>query len=284
MTLKKKNILIAGCGYIGCALVRQLSHCGDFEIWGLRRNIDALPKNIHSVQGDLTINKKPSSWPERIDYIVYCVGAKDHKEESYRDAYLNGLSNLINYLQSAGQHPERIFFTSSTGVYHQSEGVWVDEKSETLPIHYSGQIMLEAEALLRQSPYKSTAIRFGGIYGPDRLRLLDRAKAGIGCHPQPSVYGNRIHREDCAGILKYLLNMSINSQSVKSIYLGVDDDPAPIYDVLQWFSNELGVLLDPNHPPPARGNKRGSNALIKSEGYIFNYPDFRSGYRKHLLK
>ena len=281
--MKKKNVFIAGCGYVGCELARQLIRLGDFQVWGLRRNIQELPEGVHPVQGDLTLDKKPAGWPAVIDYVVYCVAAKDYAETSYRQAYLEGLDNLITLLKKEGQHPARILFTSSTGVYHQSEGAWVDESSDTSPQNYSGQIMLEAETLLRNSPFVSTAVRFGGIYGPDRMRLLNRAKDGIGCYPEPPVYGNRIHRDDCAGILAHLLVMDVSGQPVKPVYLGVDNDPAPIYDVLHWLANELGVDLDDNNPPPARGNKRCANALIRSEGYTFHYPDYRLGYAIEII-
>ncbi|MDD7805876.1 MAG: SDR family oxidoreductase [Endozoicomonas sp. (ex Botrylloides leachii)] len=276
--MKKKQVFIAGCGYVGCELARQLMSRGDVDVWGLRRNTKALPAGVHPIQGDLAIAKTFDSWPVSIDYVIYCLAAKDHTEASYRQAYLQCLDNLICLLEKENQQPKRILFTSSTGVYHQSGGVWVNESSTTEPKNYAGQIMLEAENLLKQAPFPSTAIRFGGIYGPDRIRLLNRAKEGVGCYAEPPVYGNRIHRDDCAGILAHLLMISAAELPIQPVYLGVDNDPAPIYDVLQWLANKEGTTLNNDNPPPARGNKRCDNALIRSTGYRFHYPDYRSGY------
>ena len=283
LIMKKLTVLIAGCGYVGCELAEQLMVQPHVKVWGLRRNIQGLPAGVHAIQADLTQTGKPGGWPDTIDYVIYCVAAKSHNEDDYRQAYVSGLKNLLQCLKAEDQQPKRIFFTSSTGVYHQSDGRWVDETSQTTPLTYSGQIMLEAERLLQRSGFASTVVRFGGIYGPDRLRLLSRAKEGLGCNPEPPVYGNRIHRDDCAGILAHLLGMDNKGVPVESVYLGVDDDPASMHDVLHWFGQALGLALNDNHLPPARGNKRCKNALIKSTGYTFRYPDFRSGYRNYLL-
>ena len=276
--MNKKNVLIAGCGDVGCELAQQLLDTGNYSVWGLRRSIDRLPKDVHPIQGDLFNPEQLGHWPHQIDYVVYAAASDGPGEDNYRKAYIHGLSNILSRLQTEGHRPERILFTSSTSCYHQNDGEWVDETSPTSPNRYSGKIMLEAEAVLINSPFPATAVRFGGIYGPGRNRLIKRAQAGEGCKAEPVVYGNRIHRDDCAGILAHLIQRDEQKLPVDSLYLGVDRKPAPMFDVLQWLADQLSVVLDDSHPAPQRGSKRCSNQRIIDAGYTFRFPDYKAGY------
>ncbi|MGI9277782.1 MAG: SDR family NAD(P)-dependent oxidoreductase, partial [Endozoicomonas sp.] len=113
---------------------------------------------------------------------------------------------------------------------------------------------------------------------PGRNRLINRVKAGEGCQPEPVIFGNRIHRDDCAGIITHLINRDLEGSSLEGLYLGVDNYPAPMHEVLHWLANEMDVELDDSFQPPARANKRCRNNRIVEAGYSFRFPDFRSGY------
>ena len=279
--MNRIHVLIAGCGDVGCELARQLLSQNDrFSVWGLRRNISKLPEGVNPVVGDLTDANSLGDWPEKIDYVVYSAATDGRGEENYRKAYVDGLKNVLFRLHKDGYKPARLFFTSSTSVYHQSNGEWIDETSETLPQSYSGKIMLEAETILQNSSYSATAIRFGGIYGPGRNRLINRVKEGEGCQPEPVIFGNRIHRDDCAGIIAHLINRDLEGSSIDSLYLGVDNYPAPMHEVLHWLATKMNIELDDSFPPPARANKRCRNDRITKSGYLFIFPDFRVGYSK----
>ena len=277
--MNRIHVLIAGCGDIGCELARQLLSQNDhFSVWGLRRNISKLPEGVHPIAGDLADASGLGDWPEKIDYVVYSAATDGRGEENYRRAYIDGLNNILSRLQNDDHKPARLFFTSSTSAYHQSNGEWIDETSETLPSSYSGKIMLEAETILQNSPYPATTIRFGGIYGPGRNRLINRVRAGEGCQSEPVIFGNRIHRDDCAGIIAHLIHRDLKGSSLDSLYLGVDSYPAPMHEVLHWLADKMNVELDDSAPPPARANKRCRNNRIVDSGYSFRYPDFRAGY------
>lgn len=276
--MTKTNVLIAGCGDVGCELARQLLAETSFSVWGLRRSVQHLPTGVHPVAGDLTDPENLGQWPEKIDYVVYAAATDGRGEENYRKAYLEGLGNIINRLQRENYQPQRIFFTSSTSVYHQGQGEIIDETSDTQPASYSGQIILEAESLLHSSPFPGTAVRYGGIYGPGRNRLINRVKTGQGCPAEPVIYGNRIHRDDCAGILAYLIHQDQVGQPLDKCYLGVDHRPAPMHEVLHWLAEQLDIQLDDSFPAPPRANKRCSNQRLLDTGYRFRYPDYRSGY------
>ncbi|KEI69739.1 SDR family oxidoreductase [Endozoicomonas elysicola] len=281
--MNKLNILIAGCGDVGCELARQLLAMKCFNVWGLRRDISKLPSGIYPIQGNLFQKDDLAQWPEHLDYVVYSAASDGNSEEQYRRAYISGLQNILSRLKKDKYNPRRVLFTSSTSTFHQNDGEWVTETSETCPVKFNGKVMLEAEALLRISPFPATAIRFGGIYGPGRNRLINRALKGEGCPEEPTIYSNRIHQKDCAGIIAHLIRRDMDNLPVDNLYLGTDSNPATTHDVLQWLGKQLGVSLDNvNYPSPPRGNKRCSNQRIVETGYKFYFPDFKTGYSSIL--
>ncbi|MBO9480481.1 MULTISPECIES: SDR family oxidoreductase [Gammaproteobacteria] len=281
--MNKLNILIAGCGDVGCELARQLTAMKCFNVWGLRRNIARLPADVNPIRGDLFNAEMLGDWPEQIDYVVYAAASNGRTEAHYQQAYIDGLQNTLNRLVNEQYQPKRIFFTSSTSTFHQSNGEWVNETSATQPVKFNGQIMLAAEKRLQHAPFPGTAIRFGGIYGPGRNRLISRVLKGEGCPIKPAVYSNRIHQKDCAGIIAHLIRRDMDHLPVDNLYLGVDSTPATTFDVLQWLGEQLNVALDNiNYPSPQRGNRRCSNQRIIETGYKFYFPDYKSGYTSLL--
>ncbi len=272
--------LIAGCGDVGGRLARRLISAGH-TVFGLRRNCDLLPDGVIPVPGDLSDSEHLSQWPESIDYVVYCAAA-GRGEDSYRETYIKGLENVINHLLKMAEPPKRIFFTSSTAVYHQNDGEWVDELSPTHPTGFNGQVMLEAEALLMSSGLSATVVRFGGIYGPGRNYMVNKVKAGEVFAQTPLVYGNRIHSEDCAGMLAWLVKLDRAGEGVHPLYLGVDSNPAPLSEVTRWLAQQLDVKSVKKNRVSGRGSKRCRNDRILESGYRFQYPDYRSGYSEIL--
>ena len=106
--------------------------------------------------------------------------------------------------------------------------------------------------------------------------------AGVGCPREPVRYTNRIHRDDGAGILGFLVERLLAGAPCARLYLGVDSLPAPMWEVRHWIAAQLGVALDDALPaaPAVRapGSKRVSNRRLLAAGYAFRYPDYRAGY------
>lgn len=275
--------LVVGCGYVGGQLAAELAR-DDWEVWGLRRRPDEVPESVRGIGGDVSRPSTLRKLPGDLDLVVYAVSPDERAEAAYRNAYVQGLRNLLDSLEAGGGMPSRLLFVSSTAVYGQTEGEWVDESSPTEPRAFRGGIVLEGEALARQVPTGSTVLRLGGIYGPGRTRLVERVRRGEArCPPDPPVYANRIHRDDAAGMLLHLAQLDDPDE----LYLGVDLDPAPRCQVLRWLARRTGSPEPPRAEESAGGdrtNKRCSSERIRATGYSLRYPTFREGYGKLLAE
>jgi nucleoside-diphosphate-sugar epimerase len=199
------RILIAGCGDIGTALGVELAAMGH-DVWGIRRMPGALPSAVRGLQGDLARPATLGGLPRAIDVVVYTAGPDASTDDAYRTAYVQGLRGLLRALEGTPPAPRRTILVSSTAVYGQTDGRWVDEASPTEPRGFRGRRLLEAERLLVASRLPATIVRLGGIYGPGRTRLVDRLRRGdAACVAGPPRYSNRIHRADAIGVLRRLL-------------------------------------------------------------------------------
>ena len=277
------TILLAGCGDLGTEAGLRFAAAGH-RVVGWRRSPSKLPPEIEGAAADLSSPDLPPV-PADTTAVVIAVAADSPTEAAYRAAYVDGLAHVLDALERDGVTPRRVLFVSSTAVYGDAGGGWVDESTTAAPGNFSGQTLLEAERLLadRLSGTSSTvvALRLGGIYGPGRTRLIDQVRTGAANIPAVPRYTNRIHRDDAAGAIVRLCTMEDDPSPV---YLGVDNDPAELGDVLRFLAAELGLGVPPSGDAgDARGgNKRCSNALLRSTGYSFRYPTFREGYRDIL--
>ena len=173
-------------------------------------------------------------------------------------------------------------FTSSTAVYAQSGGEWVDEDSETAPHRFNGRVLLEAEARIHAAPWPGCSLRLGGLYGPERTRLQQSVREGrVRLDPGPPRFTNRIHLDDAAAALEHLLTV----KDLPSVLLGVDDEPADANDVLRFLAGEFGLPEPPFADSPGAtrvGSKRCRNARLRAGGFELAFPTYREGYRSTI--
>ncbi len=276
------RVLIAGCGDVGTALGLLLVADGH-EVFGLRRRPDGLPAPILPLAGDLADARSLGVLPAGIELVAYTAAADGFDDDGYRRAYVDGVANLIAALR--GAPVRRLLFTSSTAVYGQTDGGWVDETSPAAATGFSGRRVLEGERLVAGSGVTPVILRLAGIYGPGRTRLVDRVRAGTAtCSDGPPRWTNRFHRDDCAGAARHLLALP----DAGGVWLGVDDEPADECVVLDWLAARLGVA-PPRRLPAAGGeagrprtSKRCSNRKLRAAGYPLRYPTFRDGYARLL--
>lgn len=269
-------VLVAGCGYVGAALGGLLARSGH-RVYGLRRDPSALPAAVLPIAADLTsLSSIRAAIPSDVERVVYAAAASGRSEDAYEAIYARGLANVLEV--ASGRSIDRVAFTSSTAVYAQDDGRWVDEASPTDPTHFSGRILLSGERLLESAPMSTVTLRLAGIYGPDRTWLVRRVHAGDAHISPPGAsprYGNRIHLRDCAGALAHLVALG----RVDAVYLGVDDAPAPLSEVHAYVAGLLSVAPVQGDMGAGRGgNKRCDNRRLKESGYRLSVPTYREGY------
>jgi|TARA_B110000902_G_scaffold266688_1_gene355541 nucleoside-diphosphate-sugar epimerase len=273
-----KKLLLVGCGDIATQLGhRMLAH--GYTVTAIRRNIALLPVEFEGMSADVT---KPEtlSTLAKIDFdaVVITLTPSARSEEGYMQSYYQGTKNILAALQHNSN--TLLLFASSTSVYHQADGNWVDETSPTNPEGYSGQVMLKTEKLLADSKNSSINVRFGGIYRTGQEVFLNQVRAGA-VAPSQEYYSNRIHSNDCAGVLEHLIMCYEKGQSLAECYMAVDCEPAPLAEVVAWLRDQLadGAIKDGDELKRRAGSKRCSNRRLLELGYKFKYPSYREGYR-----
>lgn len=274
------RILVVGSGDIGGGLAKQMV-VNAHQVWGMRRSDQAIGGGVKTISADVgDIETLIGQIPEDLDYVVYSVASPEFSEEGYDKFYVQGLVHIMALLTQMHQSIKRIFFVSSTSVYHHHDGSWVDEDTPVEPTAFAGKKMYEAETKVLSGDYPATVIRFSGIYGPGRTRMINQAKSGAHCDPEPDVWTNRIHRDDCIGVLEYLIQQDMAGVKLASLYLASDPQPVSLYEIFEWLKDRIGDV-EPDHEVPEvsrRGSKRCSSKRLQDLGYQFKYQDYKQGY------
>jgi nucleoside-diphosphate-sugar epimerase len=269
-----EQVLLAGCGDLGLRVAQRLRARGD-EVWALRRE-PPLPDDsgIRWLRGDLTRPETLRELPVGITRMVYLPTPDRRDAAAYHSTFVDGLRHLFGALDHA--HLQRVLVVSSSAVYGEHAGGWVDEATPPAPPGFNGSVLLEAEQWLATQPVPSVVLRLAGLYGPGRLQLIERLRAGQlkVSRAQPH-WANRIHVEDAAAAIVHLLSLA----DPLPLYLGVDDTPLPLEVLYDHLSGLIGVSPAADGPAPVGiGSKRLSNARLRASGFVPQWPDARDGY------
>lgn len=271
------NVLVVGCGYAGSEIAR-LYVKEKQRVYGIIRRSERanelLEQGIQPVVCDL---RKPETLKEipPAHFIVLSPAPYEHDTQDYRDIYLNGIKNFFDAIRS-NPRPIVVIYLSSTGVYSDREGDWVDERTLLKDASKKGQIMIEAERQVLASGYPAMIFRLAGIYGPARNRLEALRKGAIGFE-RLHHYVNLIHVEDIARGVFHLFKKGEPGE----VYLGCDDCPVLRKDYFEWLLSAVGKPQTLSVTEKVAG-KRCNNKKIKSLGFSFKYPDFRAGHQAIL--
>lgn len=285
-----QRVLIVGCGYVGSQVAQLLINRGK-DVWSLNRTQKNLPSQIKQLLGDVTDFNSLPRLDEGFDAVVYAVSPRTRSEQAYRSAYYSGLEHVMKKIfpntpqvmpaVSRGTSV-RVLLVSSTGVFGQNEGEWVEEETNPDPVSDTGKQLLAAERLAIRLGDPGIVIRLSGIYGPGRTRMIQKIMDGESRCPETLHYTNRIHRDDCAASICHLLDLT----APESLYLGADNDPAPLHVIYEWIAAKTGEIdpcadMDIDFVRNRDGlttNKRCRNHRLTESGFTFAYPTFREGY------
>ena len=221
-----------------------------------------------------------------VDTILFAVGYDRAAGVPIDKVYVGGLQNLLDALPDASGS---LVYISSTGVYAQNDGGWVNEESPCEPVREGGRACLAAEQLLtrHQRGHGATILRLAGIYGPDRLPRSDDLLAGKTIPAPADGYLNLIHVDDAAGIVVAAAERSGDLR----VYLVVDGHSTTRREYLTELARQLDAPpprfadAEPAGAPPARGttSKRIRNDRLLDElGATLKYPSYREGLARIL--
>lgn len=258
-------VVVAGAGDVGGRLAAGLARDG-VEVLALRRRPpDAVPERVRALRVDLASGDGLSALPRQARALVFCAAPDQREETAYHALYVDGLSRLL-----AACEAPRVIFVSSTAVYGEHRGEWVDELTPARPVAFNGRVLRQAERLL-EGRAGATCLRLSGLYGPGRTSLIRRAITG---DPGTRRWGNRIHVQDAAAALAHLLAL----EAPAPLYLGSDDLPALDTEVLAWLRERAGQLpVEAPSQGPTLG-RRVRNAGLRASGWTPAFPDYRAGY------
>jgi len=275
--------LIFGCGYLGMPVAAGWA-AEDATIFAVTRDIEKSCKlrerGILPVIADIMDPGTLKNLPEA-DAVLFAVGHDRRSNRSIRQLYVDGLQHVLEHLPTG---VKRLIYVSSTGVYGQSDGTWVDEQAECEPIREGGQACRQAELLLRSHPLgeRSLILRMAGIYGPGRIPRRRELKAGLPIEAPSEGYLNLIHVDDAARVVI----AAEKHARVPDLYCVSDGHPV----IRREYFHELAALLDAPKPtfrtPPADSpaaeragaSKRVSNRRMLAElGVELQYPSYREG-------
>ena len=284
------NKLVIGCGYLGSrvamtwraqgsqvlAMTRSEKHAQELESIGL-----------FPLVADVTIPESLPEFPE-VDTVLYCVAHDRSSQTSKRTLYIDGLRNVLERL---GSRIGKFLYISSTSVYGQDSGEWIDESSECRPRKPDGEICLEAEDLVWQhfprQPVSmqrgASILRLSGLYGPGRLnRRIERLRSGQPVGGCADAWLNLIHVDDAA---TSVLACEMRGRH-GAVYLVSDDRPLTrreYYDALAACVGTPAARFERAGTEGAEVkhmNKRCLNKKLREElGVNLVYPSFFAGVR-----
>jgi nucleoside-diphosphate-sugar epimerase len=287
-----RRVVILGCGYVGLELGRQL----DCEVVGVRRSaagIDAIESaGFTGVQADVTDADELTAVPDA-DVVVFAASSGGRGADAAREIYVEGQRTALEQFSQREHPPDRYIYTSSTGVYGDHGGDWVDEETPLEPTTAKTRVLVEAERVAlagaRERGIDGTITRLAGLYGPDRLRI-ERYIEG----PVTEGYLNLTHRDDAAGAIAYVIETDCARDEV---VLVVDDEPVSKWELADWLAAQVGEpeppkrtieerLTDDDLPEMVRRrlrtSKRCRNDKLHQLGYELSSPTFREGYRQAI--
>ncbi|MGY3438298.1 MULTISPECIES: SDR family oxidoreductase [unclassified Marinovum] len=277
------TLLSFGHGYSARAFARLLPPA-DWRVIGTTRTAENQPALAETgIEPLLFPGDDMRAALDAADHLLISAGPNEDGDPV--------LAQLADEIAARAGQFKWVGYLSTTGVYGDHQGGWVDEDTPLAPSTRRGEMRAQAEAEWQAIPGLPLHIfRLAGIYGPGRGPFAKVRKGTARRIIKPGQVFSRIHVEDIAQVLK----ASVAQPDPGAIYNLCDDDPAPPQDVIAYAAALLDLPIPPATPfqqaemtPMARSfyaeSKRVRNDRIKQElGVTLIYSDYRAGLRALL--
>lgn len=279
------NYLVIGQGNIGKPLAIRLAKYHTVKTVARRlHEYGTLAEDIHFLQKDAkTLTLDDVKDTTHLAIIITPSNMGRASALDYQNSYLAVCQHIVDLANQScewQQKLKQVLFVSSTSVYGQNHGEWIDETTPALPITDTAQILKDAEDLLWQTFGKRAIIvRAGGIYHKNSTRLIEQARqahlVGIPRHH----YTNRIMDSDLVNCLYQILV----SDRPKSLYLATDNTPVTSFEVLEHIAKSMNYpSVTPIFAPPS-----GKRIIANIHTNWLSYPNYQIGYDTviaHLIR
>ena len=275
--MNTEQLLIIGQGDIGLPVTNKLAQQG-INVTGLarsERNHYALNDQAKFIQLDAL--KLSADQLQDFTAIAVIVTPDDYSTSGYNASYLSICQHLA---QLADQLPklERVIFISSTGVYGQDNGEWIDENTAPVtPERDASKVILQAEQALQQGfGDKAIIIRPSGIYGRKRLMRLRKARDAQKQPIARNAWSNRIMDSDLVTIIAKVLTID----TPKAVYIATDYLPVTTFELMTWLATQLGESAPKgdDNKTATEGKRLHSNIPLA----WLEFADWRAGYHDIL--
>jgi nucleoside-diphosphate-sugar epimerase len=284
--------LIVGCGYLGQRVARRWQAAGDLVYAVTRRAERAAAwrsQGIRPIVADVTRRETLARLPE-VDSLLYAVGHDAASGQTHQASYAGGLQNVLGALPP---NFRRAIFISSTGVYGDRHGQWVDEETPCEPQRAAGQACLAAERLLeaegegegQRFAQRAVILRLAGLYGPDRIPRQAALLAGEPIDAPQHGFLNLIHVDDAVEAVLAAADLDLR---LPRRYLVSDGTPVERSEYYAELARLIGAppprfrALDEETPAHVRAgaDKRVSNARMLAELKVaLRFPSYREGLK-----
>ena len=280
------SALIFGCGYLGRRVAERWLHAGVQVHVVTRSEANAAvfrAAGYKAMVADVTRPHTLGNLPT-VDTVLFAVGYDRSGDKSIEEVYVDGMQNVLTALPRA---IARLIYISSTGVYGDASGDWVDEQTPTDPQRPGGKASLAAENLIRDSWFadRGVLLRLAGIYGPHRVPYRQQLEQGEPLEATENGYLNLIHVDDAAKVVVELSDLRHAIEGPLT-YCVSDGNPVVRGEYYREVARQLGtpeprfVAPPPNSPRAARAaaDKRVSNSLLLSDLQLtLAYATYREG-------
>lgn len=273
--MSSPHVLIVGCGDLGIRLGKQLA-AESWRVSAMRRRVDPLPDNFNAITGDYTLRADLAGLIDlQPDYVVFTPLPTARDSAGYYQGYAAPVAQMaeLGLLSSL----KGGVLVSSTRVYAQAGGDWVDESSPLTQTDPLAASIIEAERQFLAVCPGATVLRASGIYGEWPGMLIQRLQKGL-CSPDPDRISNRIHRDDLAGIMAFCLRRLEHGETNDPVYIASDQRPSQVGEVEAWLIKRLGLSAMKGVATSRLANRRCSSQLLRNAGYRFSYPDYQTGF------
>lgn len=278
-SVSKATTLILGCGYLG-GRIAALWQAAGHRVFATTRS-EQLADEFRArawtpIVCDLHEPRSLVAVP-KVDVVVFAVARDRSTNRTMTEVYVDGLAAILANIPQ----PTRWVHVSSSSVYEQTGGEWVDETSPTTPSDTAGQVMLQAERLLLEKRPDAIVLRFSGIYGPGRWLRSKSIQAGEPIVGDGDKWLNLIHVDDGAAAVIAAAERGTPGR----IYNVCDDEPVRRREFYSLMAERLGAappkfVAPPSDSPPPheRGNRRIRNLRLREELRVeLRYPSYREG-------